>query len=141
MKIVLFEGVDKSGKTTLARAFNKATKHKHLVIDRLFLSQYAYSLSHNRHIDLQDLDRIFYWMKPDLIIVYVCADKKLIERRLSISNHEKIDLERDLSSFDKAIEKFDKMGADIIVVDTSFLQPKTNVKIVTDYIQKLELSE
>lgn len=40
--LIVFEGVDKSGKTTLLNAFNKATNFKYVVLDRGTISSKVY---------------------------------------------------------------------------------------------------
>ena len=43
MTLVIFEGADRTGKTTAKLMFNKSSKYKHLVADRLFYSNWVYS--------------------------------------------------------------------------------------------------
>ena len=45
IRLVIFEGADRTGKTTAKLMFNKKTKFKHLVVDRLFFSNWIYSKS------------------------------------------------------------------------------------------------
>ena len=46
--LVIFEGMDKTGKSTLVREFNVATNYKHIVLDRGPLSSYVYDSIYNR---------------------------------------------------------------------------------------------
>jgi len=55
IKIVVFEGCDGSGKTTLMRAFNIATNYKHLCIDRFTGSMFTYAYDKSRSVAVSEI--------------------------------------------------------------------------------------
>jgi thymidylate kinase len=48
MRIIVFEGADRSGKTTSIKLFNKLTGYKYLTIHRAFYSNYVYDKYHRK---------------------------------------------------------------------------------------------
>lgn len=102
--LIIFEGVDKSGKTTLINAFNKATNFKYVVLDRLTTSSKVYN-------DLFKRDNREYYesfenaiKKNFNVFVILCeCNNEIIERRL-IDNNEK--LPKELIEISKVKESF-----------------------------------
>ena len=79
--ILIFCGIDKSGKTTLIKAFHERTNYRYPCIDRFTPTSYAYGQLRNRDLNyneyfLEDLKLI-----NNTIIFYLeCSDKTLKER-------------------------------------------------------------
>ena len=46
--LIIFEGMDKTGKTSLINEFNKRTNFKHIVLDRGAISSYVYDAIYER---------------------------------------------------------------------------------------------
>lgn len=86
--LIIFEGMDKAGKTTLIRELNKRTDFEHIVLDRGVISSYVYNDIYSR--DKREGYNFFVDMiktQPHLIFLCV-ASKDTIERRLMQANEE-----------------------------------------------------
>ena len=86
-KVVIFEGVDKSGKTTLKDHFNRQTNYKYWVLDRSFVSSLVYSKLFERNDEE-------YWMNVakdfcstyDVYFVYCHSSEQVVRQRLEHAN-------------------------------------------------------
>lgn len=83
---VIFEGLDKAGKTTLEWEFLKATNFKHMVIDRGPMGYMTFDKLFGRSTKLGDRDFVHYARKitksDDYMIVYCTVDKEIADKRL-----------------------------------------------------------
>lgn len=100
--LVLFEGQDESGKTTLMKEFNEYTNFKHTVVDRAFISTAVYNTKYCRENDgidylvqLRDISRatnvlvVLCMASPKCIMSrYRCSDKK--DYRAKIEDEESL---------------------------------------------------
>jgi len=132
-KLVIFEGCDKSGKTTLYQKYRRATLWKPLCLDRFILSNLAYDIFYARKRDenycvcnlintLVDMTQLF-----KIYIVLCTVDSSIAERR--IDAEEKGDLamyERVINNHEKTQEIFKSLiplvrdkGITIGIVDTN----------------------
>jgi len=135
MKLIVFEGIDKSGKTSIANLYRIQTSYKNLVLDRAFVSQLAYAEIYKRTIDKT---KIYDWIKcirNDLVFVYVTANKDILNKRLVESKHVHVNIENERLVFDKYIEKMELLGAKVIRIDTT---NKTIEESVSYLLDKLE---
>jgi len=137
--MILFEGVDKTGKTTLARELNRRTQYRHLVIDRAFLSLIAYAQIYDRPLYM---DELVAETPEDLLIVYCTASVRTIRDRLARENEPDIQVEKHLLAFENAVSVWDNvmtsLGGNyrIIEVNTSLM----TVEAAVDYIlQEVQL--
>lgn len=119
MKLVVFEGVDKSGKTSIANLLKKKTNFEHLVLDRAFISQTVYAVIYNRKSVAQSCFNLMHKIKNDLIIVYVTASTKVINKRLKESNHEKINVDKEKEVFEYFINRAIVNNIKVIKIDTT----------------------
>lgn len=87
---VIFEGLDKAGKTTLEWEFLKATNFKHMVIDRGPVGYMTFDKLFGRETKLGNQDFIHQARKimknPDFMVVYCLVDKKVAKERLDAHN-------------------------------------------------------
>jgi len=77
-KIIVFEGPELVGKSTLKLEFEKATNFRHLCVDRMFVTSIIYNSFKGRHIDLiQSLTEDFkkFVSTFDPLFVYVNANE------------------------------------------------------------------
>jgi len=138
--MILFEGIDKTGKSTLHKAFDKAVNYKYLTCERYFVTYLAYCLRYNREIDFVQL---FRDMPQDLLIVHlICSNKEHYYNRLKEHKHEYINDEEDDKCFNKAIEMILKLNSieslnfcgtnkkriEVLTLDTSILTEATCVE-------------
>ena len=83
---VIFEGLDKAGKTTLEWEFLKATNFKHLVVDRGPVGYKVFDKLIGRDTKLGDQEFIHQARKimknKDFMVVYVHCDEAVAEKRL-----------------------------------------------------------
>lgn len=102
--LIIFEGVDKSGKTTLKDKFNKETDFGYVVLDRLTTSSKVYN-------NLFCRDRIDYYNKFEdslkrtfNVLVVLCeCDTNLVIERLKKANET---LPEQLKDIDKVKKNF-----------------------------------
>ena len=83
-KIIVFEGPELVGKSTLKLEFEKATNFRHLCIDRMFVTSMIYNGFKNRHPDLNkpiiaDFKKFVETFDP--LFVYVNASEEIKQQR------------------------------------------------------------
>jgi len=77
--VVIFEGMDKTGKTTLKEEFNKRTNFIHYVVDRGPISNIVYNNLFNREKNLNDFFKSFFvFIKMLIILLYIVMLMKMI---------------------------------------------------------------
>jgi deoxyadenosine/deoxycytidine kinase len=131
-KFIILEGVDRSGKDSMQDAIDKATKYKHMIMDRGPIGFKAYCEIYNKPTDLFDSYQkmeLDVSTLPDVLVIYIdCSTEVLIERCVK-TEHEILDFDRH-----KRIYSYHYRQSPIprIMVDT------TN-KNVTEIVQELIL--
>lgn len=87
---VIFEGLDKSGKTTLEWEFLKATNFKHVVIDRGPVGYMTFDKILGRETKLGNHEFIHQARKimksGDFMVVYCTVEKETADKRLELHN-------------------------------------------------------
>lgn len=87
---VIFEGLDKAGKTTLEWEFLKATNFKHMIIDRGPIGYMTFDKIFNREDNNSKQDFIHHARKimksNDFMVVYCTVDKEIAYERLKFHN-------------------------------------------------------
>lgn len=84
--LIFFEGVDKTGKTTLVKEVLRKTNYKHVVYDRGVISQVVYDFVFDRDPDPAIKEAMTYLKKANAIIFLCEAKNELIEKRLNEAN-------------------------------------------------------
>lgn len=94
--LIVFEGIDRSGKTSLMAAFNKLTNYAHPCVDRLYVSHAYYAFKR-----LDDLSLLMSMVSDygnvicDGSIVYInvntVCDYAVWEKRMKDTEHDVID--------------------------------------------------
>ena len=88
---VIFEGLDKAGKTTLEWEFLKATNFKHMVVDRGPVGYMTFDKLFDRETKLGTQDFIHQARKimknQDFMVVYCFASEEIVAKRLK-EHHE-----------------------------------------------------
>lgn len=94
-KIIIFSGIDKTGKDTLISSFNRITNFKHSCINRSLPDNFAYDRLYER-------GDVLKWLKLDkkldkdvFVIIYLYSDVKTLKQRFKKTNERDIKLEKD----------------------------------------------
>lgn len=132
--IIIFDGLDKTGKSTLKDAFNKATNYLHFVIDRGPLSNLVYNTIFNRNHNIDYSKMINHLSLFDHLIVLCTAPEDLVQKRLK-DNNEMLPNNSTFKDTKKMFEDFLYQSPfNYVIIDTS--QPIENC--IKQIIQKLE---
>ena len=119
--LIIFEGVDKAGKTTIRDRFNKKTNFGYVVLDRLTTSSKIYNRFFGR-------DRLGYYelvedalIRAFNVLIVLCeCDTEIILKRLEDAKEE---LPKQLKNIDEVKRAFreevDRSFVNYIVIDTS----------------------
>lgn len=119
--LIIFEGVDKSGKTTIKDKFNKKTNFSYVVLDRLTTSSKIYN-------NFFDRDRLEYYDRFersiirnfDVLVVLCECDTGLIVERLMNANEVLPEQLKNIDEVKKAFEEeVKKSFTNYIVIDTT----------------------
>lgn len=136
---VIFEGLDKSGKTTLEWEFLKWTKFKHQVVDRGPAGYMAFDKIFNRSTVEGDIEFMRQAMKmnndPDVLVVYCHCSPEVAYKRLKEFGE---DCPYDYEESDKLLFHYINMMYDedkLILVDTTKESVQESTKRI---VKKLE---
>jgi len=129
-KLIILEGVDRSGKDSMQDAIDAATKYKHMVMDRGPIGFKAYCGIYNKPSELFlsycEMEKSMINLNNVLVLYIDCSTEVLVDRCVK-TNHEILDFDRH-----KAIYEFHYETSSLpkIKVDT------TN-RHVTEIVQDL----
>lgn len=142
---VVFEGLDKAGKTTLEWEFLKATNFKHMVIDRGPMGYMTFDKIFGRSTKLGDRDFIHYARKitksDDYLIVYCKVAKGVAEARLKAHNETcPYDYDKAQNIYDYNIHRYYKTDK-ILEIDTTFLPIEKCVELIVEKLKEVQRSE
>lgn len=137
---VIFEGLDKAGKTTLEWEFLKATNFKHMVIDRGPVGYMTFDRLFDRETKLGKQDFIHHSRKvmknPDFMVVYCFASNEVAAKRLEEHNEEcpyRYDVAQKLLKDN--VHRYYNRSEKVLELDTS---DRTISECVQMIIEKLE---
>jgi len=123
-EIIIFEGPDCSGKSTLKRAFEKKTNYRHLCVDRMFITSMVYNKCFERHEDLElhlEGDILAFDEHMDPMFVYVKTDIDVIYDRIQSRGDDMLTnkdiLQKVVDEYDKTIEYLKSIDVRILIVD------------------------
>jgi len=138
-----FDGIDKSGKDTIADNIIKATNGRVLIFRRSYISQIVYAIIYNRNINYS-----YYYNRAikdyncnnDKFFLFTCNEEELI-KRFQITNEKDLsisDIEKHIRVFNKVKNNFINIGVGIIEIDTSYLSIEDSTNIV---LQNLKVDD
>lgn len=142
--LIVFEGVDKSGKTTIIREFNKATNFSYVVLDRFTISGKTYSNVFNRGDFLyqDNVEKSIVKSLPTLCVLCV-SDPLVIRCRLTDAK-EVLPPEVDNIARTQLLFKAYYNNSNFehkLFLDTSMLTIDECVKLVKNAVKEMEESE
>lgn len=139
--LIAFEGVDKSGKTTLMRVFNEVTNYKYVCVDRFVISSMVYDELFGRGMKKYYKKLLKKLKKSNVVIVFCNCSETLVRARLEAANEV---LPKELENIGYVEDTFVKIIAEnedkfekVISVSTT-VSIESCVKRVVDEIENLE---
>lgn len=136
--ILIFSGVDKTGKTTLIREVHKATNYKYPILDRFTESSIAYGKYRNRDLDYSEYYEIEKKLQDDVILFYITASNESIEKRI-ISENEKDITFKDIEGLKSEYMKYlYSTMFSYFIIDTTDRKIEDCVKEIIGCIKEIE---
>lgn len=118
-QIIIFDGMDKTGKSTLKAALDKSCNFFHWTIDRGPLSHMVYNYVYDRHKQNERIHNITN-ICTNAVLVYCYASISVIKTRIENSPGEPtIDVERDISAFKHMLSATVHLYKKVIIINTS----------------------
>ena len=146
--LVIFEGIDKSGKSSIINEFRKLTNYRHTVIDRAFISSAVYNIKFDRKdssidylLQLVEISKIV-----NTLIVICTADVDCIIKRARLSskfdyinkeNNE--ELSKEIQRDNNLFLAFSKIGKyHTLILDTTDQRADEQALFISKYINELD---
>lgn len=137
--LIVFEGVDKSGKTTLKDKFNKRTNFNYVVLDRLTTSSKIYNnfFGRNRIEYYEEFEKTV--LKNFNLLVVLCeCNTKIITKRLEKANEKLPEQLKDIDKVKTAfVEEVEKSFTNYIVINTEN-QIDECIDVIIERIKEME---
>ena len=139
---VIFEGLDKAGKTTLEWEFLKATNFKHMVIDRGPIGYMTFDELFDRSTKLGDQEFIHQARKimksNDFMVVYCFANDEAVMQRLEEHNEEcSYDYKKAQKLLRKNINRYYKKNK-VLMLDTSSFTIEECVGLIVGKLKNMQ---
>lgn len=141
--IIVFEGLDKSGKTTLKNVINVSTGYEHVVIDRGPWSNMFFDKvirSNKKLYKRHKRDARKFQKAVDLIVFCYCDKKSTVLRHKE--NQEELPSYFE-NNYKGLVKQYIKMiigtaACDILIVKTDIYSPKATSIMIQNYIEKIK---
>ena len=142
---VIFEGLDKAGKTTLEWEFLKATNFKHIVIDRGPVGYMTFDKIFGRETKLGNQVFIKQARKvsksQDFVVVYCYASEDVVAKRLKEHNEEcPYNYGKAQKLLRDNIKRFYSQDK-VIEIDTSNMTPVECVELIVEKLKEVQQGE
>lgn len=142
---VIFEGLDKVGKTTLEWEFLKATNFKHMVIDRGPIGYKLFDKLFERDTKLGNQDFIHQARKiyknKDFMIVYCTCDVDTALERIKAHNEEcPYDYAKAQKMYKDDVRRYYRPDK-LVVVDTTNTSIEDCVKLIVEKLEEVQRGE
>lgn len=142
---IIFEGLDKVGKTTLEWELLKATNFKHIVIDRGPVGYLVFDKIFERETKLGNQEFIHQARKimksKDFMIVYCTANKDIVDARLKEHNEScPYDYEKAQKLYKNNIYRFYRDNK-VIEIDTTSLSIEKCIEIIIEKLEEVQKGE
>lgn len=139
-RIVIFEGLDRSGKSTLRLELLKKIKNI-ITVDRMTASNYVYAMYYNREEDFIYLAYLESVLSTRGVIVYCYCNYEEYLKRCGNTNHEILS-EKDFNIQRKLYDYYFNnvtLYKNIIKFDTGVLSTEQCLDILLPYIERAHL--
>lgn len=141
---VIFEGIDKTGKTTLYNTLNKISNYKYVAIDRFMISAKVYNEVYDRgFFDVYNAFEKVIRKSFNVLYVYCKSNETDVHERLENANEN---IPTELSDFEKIDALFEKYLFDescgpccILILDTSQLSLSECITELFKQLHKMEI--
>ena len=138
--LIIFEGMDKTGKTSLINEFNKRTNFKHIVLDRGAISSYVYDAIYERG-NREKYDFFVDMVKKVPHIVFLCIAKdSTIMKRLECANEKLPEKQKEIGIErikDLFLEETAISGLNFMLINTEYDFNET-VDSLVNFIEEYE---
>ena len=138
--LLIFEGFDKVGKTSLINAIDKATNYKHFMLDRGPASYIAYgNLLHKEHAQ-RDYVKLEMMFKENLTLqICLTADIQDIEDRFRVHGEGSLPMNTNIEDHKIEFEAQYTLSnmPHKIIINTSPITIEETLKIVLDKIEEI----
>lgn len=135
--IVIFDGMDKVGKTTLIHALDKATNYEHIIIDRGPNSYLVYDKIYGRPYELDHLKTEMDLRNTSHLCVYCYANVKDIEKRLEEAGEEWAEEQGTISEVKKMFnDSMELSDLDVLYINTSLVSVELAVNRIMKAIDR-----
>lgn len=136
--IIIWEGLDRSGKTSTKKAFEELTNYKFICVDRMYITAICYEKIKNRNNNLNYYREQFEKLQSvfKVLVIYIrMSDTEIIKKRL-VDEKEKVLQTKEVDSlteiFDEEIKKINKKNVYILEMDEKFEPFEKAKKIIKD---------
>ena len=143
MAILIFEGGDRAGKTSLRELVRKVRNHEDVTLDRYFGSMIVYGRMFHNYTEEQVKD---WYIKEALmdkvfnpILIYVKCSIDKLQERIRNTGHEVITediLKRTIEEYDRYFKESPYKYK--LMIDTSNLSTEEVCDKLIDYLTKIE---
>lgn len=127
------EGMDKTGKDTIASYIGLLSNYKYTINVRGILTQIVYNDKFNRNND--------YVLPYIPFIVFLDVDNTDHAVRCSITKEPKINIDKDREVYHAYIDELRKIGATVLEYNTSEMTPIQIAKDVISYLNTIDISD
>lgn len=141
MALILFTGVDKTGKSTLMANVLRTT-NRHVCVDRFTPCQYVYGKIHNKkdNISYEDLLKMEHALNDSLNCFFVHTEASLIDiaNRFEEHNEDDIEVDQILEVMISYREYLKNTPIKVLRINTSRNTIDECTKMIIDYANKLD---
>lgn len=128
---VIFDGIDKSGKDTIAKYIWRLDKRLNVIV-RAWPSLVVYANKFHRNCEYE-----LPW--KNALYVHCIVEKEDWQLRCKINDEDisNIDYDIDCKAFDSAFETLSKHGYEVLHVNTSHMAPYDAAKLIVDTMHRM----
>ena len=128
---IYLDGIDKTGKDTIAQYVIKLCNYRYIVNCRGIITQIAYNDIYHRDYNY-DLAG-----QKNIVNVLLTADHDDWNIRCELTNEPKIDYDTHISAFQNVYNKLNLQNLPVLSLNTSKMSPYQIAKNIVDYVDTL----